>query len=266
MSLFYKENLSEYEIIIFFSTGRCGTTFLSRVLKSNESHICHEFEVPEIGISLNKYLIPHALGEKDLDYYFKRKKIPAIKKLLKEKRKFIDTGHQVIYGQLPYFQKYFKKIKYIRIRRDRYETALSFLTTPEKYDIWNQSNFNGFYRWMLRPDFDIITRKIPILEWNKFNRIQKVLWSIDEVERMWQKYLKHYDFNYFDLAFEQIKNNRLDKLCSFIGATYEIPKEQFQNSSVELGRKKPALEIEEIMQSDRLLKTFYEEHEIEFFE
>ncbi len=253
--------------VFFVSTGRCGTKFLSKSMSGNRTYICHELEEPSVNSIMNKYYIPLAisgqavLGEKIMKSY----KLEQIENVLYENNcsTYIDTGHQFNYGMFPFLLSSISNIKLVRLRRNRYETALSFMTTPESNDIWNQKDYNGYYRWMMDPRFSICNTPIGFMnKWAELSRTQKVLWAIDEVERQWTRLVRQFDFEYCEFNFHNILKEEYDALERFIDVKLiSIQDGQTKNSSKFWNRTKPNISLEVFKREDddlqKLYKLFY---------
>lgn len=254
------------QAVFFVSTGRCGTTFLSESIKRSATLVVHEWEEPSAQQIMNQLYIPlaksgdHNLGQRIVKEY----KIPHLQKILATSGQtdFIDTGHQYNFGLLPHLLDKFPNTKLVRLRRDRFETALSFMTTDEKYDIWNAKEGSAYYRWMLSPHFKICNTPAGIIyEWEKLSRFQKVLWAVDEVERQWQSLLKVHEFEFLEYDFNQIKLNNFAILESFLDAKVVVKEgNQAKNSSEYRGRVKPSIPLEQMLNEDGELQQLYTQY------
>ena len=250
------------EVVLFFSTGRCGTHYLSKAIKREDAYVCHEVEFPSANRILATKYIPLArtydyhIAETIWDNY----KLPQMQMTLAKSGSscYIDTGHQYNYGM---WEVLLRKAspKVVRLRRDRYETALSFMTTEPSADIWNQSNYGGYFRWMMNPFFSICNTPREVLEaWSGLTRFQKVLWAIDEVERQWIRLKQAENINYIDYDFEDMVNGRRTPLEDFLDCkVIDSDEQNAKNSSAEKSRQKPAIALFQMQEEDSKLQELY---------
>jgi hypothetical protein len=118
--------------------------------------------------------------------------------LLLEKRDkrdiLVDLGHHSLYIMnelLSYIHNETKlRILIVRIRRERYETALSLISRKENEyrDVMNDwYGYSPFEKLS-----DVILKVSDSNIWNRFNNFQHALWFMDEVELRWKRILKNY--------------------------------------------------------------------------
>ena len=251
------------ELVLFVSTGRCGTKFLSESIRDKRSYICHEVEHPSAKDIMRDLYIPLAINADKIQgrKIIKEYKLPQIRASLKKNKKvrYIDTGHQYNYGLFSPILEMIPSTKLVRLRRSRYETALSFLTTPPENDIWNTQDYNGYFRWMMSPKFKIAQNQNHVLSfWNKLTRLQKVIWAIDEVERMWLDIIDNHNVSYIEMDFEDIKVNNFSKLEAFLDVKVKSrTNEKSKNSSSFWNREKPNISHEEFTYQDKELLSLY---------
>lgn len=256
----------DYSITLFVSTGRCGTTFLADSMEGSGAFICHELEVPDVKSVLRDLYIPAALsGDLNqalhvVDYY----KLPQIKHALQKsgKSQYIDVGHQYNYAIYPALLSRCANISLVRLRRDRFETALSFMTTDPVSDIWNVENYDGYFRWMMSPYHKIVQNQAAVLDiWPQLTRLQKVIWAIDEVERMWSKLLRDFHFPYLEYDFMDLKAGNFTNLEQFLCVSV-VPTEsgRAMNSSRFWERKKPEITRMQFDLEDAALQERYDHH------
>jgi hypothetical protein len=118
--------------------------------------------------------------------YVAKEKIPFMERRLKEQnaRVYFACGHQNLLGILPALADQLKgRVKFIRLRRNRFDTAYSFNTKTDGPCMHH-------CRYCPCP-LDAATRcPVPGHIWSKLNSYQQYLWAVDEVECMWQAFIR----------------------------------------------------------------------------
>lgn len=253
-----RRDTSKYEFIFVFSTGRCGTKHLSEVFGDKNAVVFHEKEHDDTYKVLKNFLIPIAVNnDRELAIkYMKEHRIPFMIKSMRENRayKFFETGHLINYGIAPFLVMYLENIKFIRLKRDRYETVRSFMTRPAKFDIWNalsDKNTNVF-RWSLHPEFEINTRKLSSSTWNSLDRFQKYLWYVDEIESQWKRLNDYYNFPFIEVALEDLTSDKYQEISDFIGINYNSDLTRVKhNTTLQRGGEKPSFSYESMCNFDK---------------
>mmetsp|Transcript_4327 Transcript_4327/g.7589 ORF Transcript_4327/g.7589 Transcript_4327/m.7589 type:complete len:368 (+) Transcript_4327:85-1188(+) len=190
-----------------FSTGRCGTQHLARVLvaKENESAvIVHQEEDENIPTRDLVRTIYRKLSSLDTIKEFREKsrlyvklnRVEYLNKIMKRNdnaKRFVFTGHvplafglaNALIDELPGF------IRILRMRRDRIALALSLMALGvEQEDSWNhvESSLENV-RWFPTPfQIHVLLKSEKALNetWSSMHRFQKYLWYVDDVECRWQ--------------------------------------------------------------------------------
>jgi hypothetical protein len=216
-----------------FSTGRCGTLHLSRLFGDHRAYVCHEEEPEDTFVVMERILRPIAKHDDQVlaMRYVRDDKIPYMVRTMRSKGadRWLDAGHQIIFGIVPALMAQLdKQIGLVRLRRDRTETALSFLTAPEFNDPWmphwedTETLGQEHPRWALRPSDRIARMPLSAAVWRQLNRFQRYLWYVDEVERQWQDLVCRYSFPHVEVSLDELNDiDTLDRLSNFMNIGYD---------------------------------------------
>jgi FkbM family methyltransferase len=242
-----------------YSTGRCGTLHLAKVFGDDQSYVCHEEEYKSTHLVMEEFLRPIAWSnDKEIAIkYVREKKIPYMLRKLRSVGavNYLDTGHQIIFGLVPALLEQLEgRIKFIRLRRDRLQTALSFITAPEYNDPWmphwegRETIGKEHPRWALRPTDKVVHLRPTDKVWKRLNRFQRYLWYVDEVERQWQVFLADFSFPYVEVRLDELNDKEYEKLSEFLGIGYNKDLISIRHHSTEEqpNRHKPSYTEEEL--------------------
>jgi hypothetical protein len=252
------------QFIFVHSTGRCGTKHLSIVYSGENAYTTHEEEHISTHEAMERYLrrIADTADTSLTEEYVRNFKIPHMLKVLrlKSKKIYFDSGHQVIFGILPSLITRLRgHIKLIRLRRDRLQTALSFVTAPEYQDPWKdrwktKETIDGKHpRWALRPTDDIAVLNPSPRQWKSLNRFQRYLWYVDEVERQWKKLKDEHTFPSIEVNLEGLSEGGYDRVSDFTGlvpSRGEIDK-RHNSTEKKKGLDKPDYSADQMKKLDR---------------
>lgn len=210
-----------------FSTGRCGTQHFSKSLRSlhaPRAYITHEQEHDTLrtrDVVQRDYrrLVSSSFSSsspsstsahyprnktdfnQSMKAFVKNTKLPFYNHLLTSHgaHHLVYTGHvPSAFGMLPSIIEELPPgaVRVLRIRRDRLATALSLMALgPECEDPWGATSTSETSapsvrrRWFPVPS-DAHTRlHVAPATWRTFNRFQRWLWYVDDVECRWQAML-----------------------------------------------------------------------------
>jgi hypothetical protein len=241
-----------------YSTGRCGTSHLAKIFDDKHSYVCHEEEYKDTYLVMEEFLRPIArTNDKDLAMeYVREKKMPFMLRRLRSAgaAKYFATGHQIIFGIVPALLEQLEgRIKFVRLRRDRLQTALSFVTAPEYNDPWmphwegRQTIGQEHPRWALCPADKVVHLDPSSEAWKRLNRFQRYLWYVDEVERQWQVFLADFSFPHIEVFLEEL-NDEYARLSEFLGISYRKDLAGVRHNSTEEqpSRYKPSYTHEDL--------------------
>jgi len=214
-----------------FSTGRCGTKHLAASFGGPDAFVCHEGEHDDVIRVMSDFLRPiAATGDRSAATHFVRNfRIPYMERKLYESdaHKYFDTGHQIIFGIAPaLIEELNGRCRFIRLRRNRIDTACSFMAGPEDRDPWialpRGINTSGDSRprWAYRPSDKILIFTPPENLWVRWNRFQRYLWFVDEVERQWQRLLASHTFPHMNIDLENLDEPAYQKLAEFLSIPF----------------------------------------------
>ena len=226
-----------YDFVFGWSTGHVGTTSLSSAeTYNNPQNITFIFEADRHPnyvhlLKANWNTFTHQNELKFVETQF----IPLMLKLRRNSTTLVDLGHHnlyFIYGLLEYIKlnpdKY--RILFVRIRRDRHESALSLSYNSKGQ---KQSVCKLIYRYCPydRPN-DIIMKLRNTTIWNDdFKDYQKALWLVDEVEARWQLFLRKYSpyIHYIEVYWSKFVPNSLNQAALNISLALQLS--SFSNNS-----------------------------------
>eukprot|EP00730_Choanoeca_flexa_P009692 TRINITY_DN1289_c0_g1_i1.p1 TRINITY_DN1289_c0_g1~~TRINITY_DN1289_c0_g1_i1.p1 ORF type:complete len:378 (+),score=22.38 TRINITY_DN1289_c0_g1_i1:234-1367(+) len=180
------ENPHNYEFIFTVTNGHSGTKFFGSQSSWKDTFaqldpslvVLHEQE-PDLQGVMHLTFQPD-FCTRALDYVINRK-VPHLLRTLERKngRVLYQSGHTVNSGLLPALLAYLgPHVKLVRLRRDRIDTAWS----------WSKKPTGPCNRcWNCACPFDLNTRcPIDGQHWDQMTRFEQYLWTIDEVECLWQ--------------------------------------------------------------------------------
>lgn len=257
-----------------FSTGRCGTKHLSLALRTSRyttqrTYITHEEEHASIAtrtIVAEDYRRMASLSNEStfntsMRAYIKRKKLPFYQTLLARHRArhLVYTGHvPTAFGLLPTLIDVVPigSVRILRVRRDRIATALSLMALGvEEEDPW------GIHpkRWFPVPTDAHVRLQVDSRVWNHdFNRFQKWLWYIDDVECRWQA-LKHnarHSFSFLEVNIDDLHvldgGDAWREIASFLGTEVDLSMGLTRHNSIQYkNRTKDNLSEDIVRQWDK---------------
>lgn len=244
-----------------FSTGRAGTQHLSKVLKSLPSprtYITHE---EESATRRTRAVVEHyyrrfgALSDEgSFNYsalmYAQETKLPFYARLARAHNasRFLYTGHvPLAFGLGPAFLQTAAPgaVRILRMRRDRHASALSLMALGSAdEDPWGTAP-RLHRRWFPVPG-DAFTRlSLPRDAWKNFNRFQRWLWYVDDVECRWQALKRAFAgrFAYMEVSLEGVAvmdgGEGLKAVADFLGVQVNEDEARKRHNSIQhKGREK----------------------------
>lgn len=202
-----------------FSTGRCGTQHLARVLGgAPEAVVTHESESPALrprDVVTRTYrrlagLPTVAAHDAAAARHVRRQLIPALAARLTAAgdvaHTAVYTGHvPLAYGLGPALADALgTRLRVVRLRRERLATALSLMALgPPEEDAWTSdvavpavaaglagggagTSSRGL-RWFPVPSAPFVALRVEAPVWSRLNRFQRYLWYVDDIECRWQR-------------------------------------------------------------------------------
>jgi hypothetical protein len=195
---------------LVFSTGRAGTQHLSRTLVSGHdavpslprAYITHQEESAEIATrdyvdARYRPLAALAGGEGAFNAsaraFVEAEKLPFWEALLQQHgaQRMVYTGHlPAAFGLVPALLDAVPRgsLRVLRLRRDRVSAAASLMALgPPEGDPWADGGSGTRRRWFPHGPGAAMTRlRVREGVWATFNRFQRWLWYVDDVECRWQ--------------------------------------------------------------------------------
>lgn len=255
--------------VFAFATGRSGTQHLSRVLlsrprPSEQTYITHEEEHLS---TRTKFIVEHdyrqmatAPNEDEFNRmakeYVIRSKIPFYDalKLQHGAKRLLYTGHvPMVFGLGPALIDSLpaRSVRILRMRRDRIATALSLMALgPEAEDPWGSTEERDVRgrllkapsvnrRWFPRPTNAMVRLQVSSSAWTNFNRFQRWLWYVDDVECRWQALRHEFEgkFSWLEVDLESL--NVLDggagweRVADFVGVGVNWEKVGKRDNSIQ---------------------------------
>lgn len=202
-----------------FSTGRCGTQHLARVLGSApEAVVIHESESPTLrprDVVTRTYrrlasLPTVAAHDAAAARHVRRQLLPALAARLTAAgdaaHTAVYTGHvPLAYGLGPALADALgTRLRVVRLRRERLATAVSLMALgPPEEDAWTAdvaapavavgvaggaagASSRGL-RWFPVPSAPFVALRVEAPVWSRLNRFQRYLWYVDDIECRWQR-------------------------------------------------------------------------------
>ena len=265
-----KRNLTErpYTFVFGWSSGHVGTTTLSSsITYSNPENINFIFETkrhPSFLRNLKRSwkLFTHQDEKKFVEKVF----MPLMLDHLGNATTLVDLGHHnlyFIYGLLEYLNenKHKFRVLFVRICRERYETALSltYSTAHRKHD----SICRGMlYRYCPIDRYDdVILKPINLTKWMlQLNEYQKALWMIDEIDARWQYFLTKYKFIEFIEVYwsKSLTQNSLENAAYTILQKFNVTNGHISDhSNKETSAKKIKLNLPHLKVHSDINKDIY---------
>jgi len=216
--------------VFFFSTGRCGTNYLSKTLRQRReapAAIKFEYEHGNKASVMKKILHPAMLinDTHAVKNYVVTKKIPAMVMEMDHsgKRIWADTGHQITLGMMEHLiDALGSQIRVVRLRRHRLDTAASFSGDANKKDPCKYAPNENHMHYC---PFNKVARiQLPrAAMWDSLNLFQKYLWWVDEVEARWQWILRtRPPFPYIEIDYStRMGVKELQRISDFTGLGFE---------------------------------------------
>lgn len=202
-----------------FSTGRCGTQHLARVLGSApEAVVTHESESPSLrprDVVTRTYrrlagLPTVTAHDAAAARHVRRQLLPALAARLTAAggaaHTAVYTGHvPLAYGLGPALADALgTRLRVVRLRRERLATAVSLMALgPPEEDAWTSdvavpavavgvagggggASSRGL-RWFPVPSAPFVALRVEAPVWARLNRFQRYLWYVDDIECRWQR-------------------------------------------------------------------------------
>ncbi len=186
-----------------FSTGRIGTLFLATILYGdarNGGLVKHEDEGAHRRDVLAHILRPamHHDWKDVVRDYVKNVKLSRIAREMRQKKRlhYLDTGHQVVLGEMSTLIKEVgSQIRVVRLRRERLATAASFAGDPTKKALCSYGYEDDAIHYCPWHQGAILKPRSIVL-WKQLNLFQQYLYWVDEVEASWQQLLANTGGNF----------------------------------------------------------------------
>ncbi|GAB0492745.1 hypothetical protein MMPV_004014 [Pyropia vietnamensis] len=202
-----------------FSTGRCGTQHLARVLGSApEAVVTHESESLTLrprDVVTRTYrrlagLPTVAAHDAAAARHVRRQLLPVLAARLTAAgdaaHTAVYTGHvPLAYGLGPALADALgTRLRVVRLRRERLATAVSLMALgPPEEDAWTAdvavpavavgvaggaagASSRGL-RWFPVPSAPFVALRVEAPVWSRLNRFQRYLWYVDDIECRWQR-------------------------------------------------------------------------------
>lgn len=198
-----------YDCVFGFSTGHVGTgTFSDEKSYKNTSHIEFFFEGSRMSTSescnIRKATYGTGFSALDEENFVSKKLAPFMNSAIQDSNKkiLVDLGHANLFyyrGIARYFSKYVSrqnetfcsKIHFIRIRRERYESATSLMYINPKKRKGDNMCRTIIYGFCPYENTDSVLLVPPSRKkWDSLNAFQHALWLIDETEARWEAFQK----------------------------------------------------------------------------
>lgn len=259
---FLLRRINNQSFAFVFSTGRSGTQHLSRVLRSNsypKTYVTHEEEDDMLrtrDIVERDYRRLVATSSESafvnsMQRYVRHTKLPFYQRLLETHRAhhLVFTGHVPgAFGLVPVLIDILPRgaVRVLRLRRERVSTVLSLMALgPQNEDPWGATQAGEldvptrWRRWFPTP-MDAHTRlDVRPEAWEKFNRFQRWLWYVDDIECRWQA-LRSSARGKFSFTEESLDNlHVLDggiawtRLARFMGVKADIVAASSRHNSIQ---------------------------------
>lgn len=191
-------------------------------------------------------------------HYLQKVKLPFYNALLMRAgaTRLVYTGHlPLAFGMGPALIDALppKSVRIVRFRRDRITTAVSLMALgPEGEDPWVEPLDNAHEhaihrpptvvmnkRWFPKPTDAMVRLRVDHANWAIFNRFQKWLWYVDDMECRWQALRQGYQgrFSYMEEALESV--NVMDggagwqRVADFMGVTINWSQVGQRDNSIE---------------------------------
>lgn len=196
-----KRSFLSYDFILGFSTGHVGTTSLSEgKLYGNPEHVVflHESNFGHFkanNVHKERWRTMNKASEYD---YVKSSYYPFLVNCRGDLQTLLDLGHHNLFfidGLVRYLtNETMARVMFVRIRRDRLESALSLTFDTPKHQYDDLCNNRGLvYRYCPFERTDDVILKVPSKKiWNEFSIFQKALWMVDETDARWQRLLREF--------------------------------------------------------------------------
>jgi hypothetical protein len=216
---------------LVFSTGRAGTQHLSRLFAAGDApglpraYVTHQEEDGSMGtrdfVRVHYRALASSADEAAFNAsaraFLAEQKLPFIQRVLRESgaSRFVYTGHlPLAFGLGPSLVAALPRgtLRILRLRRDRIASALSLMALgPEDEDPWGTAfcaadNVDR-RRWFPAPTSAMVRVRVGADALARFNRFQKWLWYVDDVECRWQALLAAHggDFEWMEESLEGLE-------------------------------------------------------------
>lgn len=219
---FEAPQLEAYDCVFGFSTGHVGTTALGHPSNyRNSSHVQFFFEgkpfgqgspVREMYMTNEEYNnIEREVGPEQERLFVENKYAPFLNEVMSRstvvnnRRSVIfDMGHANLFfyrGIAQYFLQskkphpFCEKLRFVRIRRDRFESAIS-LTSANPFHIRESLCNNREVKFGFCPFFNeksVLLKPLSRQLWDELTIFQQMLWLIDETEARWKAFVSEYE-------------------------------------------------------------------------
>lgn len=272
-----------------FSTGRCGTQHLARVLGSApEAVVTHESESPALrprDVVTRTYrrlaaLPTAAAHDAAAARHVRRQLLPALAARLAAAgdaaHTAIYTGHvPLAYGLGPALADALgTRLRVVRLRRERLATVVSLMALgPPEEDAWTAdvavpavaagvagggagASSRGL-RWFPVPSAPFVALRVEAPVWSRLNRFQRYLWYVDDIECRWQRLRSRLaDDQTLELQLEALDHldggREYGRLARFLGVRVNGTEAGLRHNSIQdKGRDKLTVEEATLRQWDR---------------
>jgi hypothetical protein len=264
-----------YDFILGWSTGHVGTTTLSHrdIYKNIENKVQFMFEsnkgVNQIAwLSRQQWL---SMNRSSIYDFVKDSYIPYLLQSRGSMGTLVDLGHHNVFFIDELLSYIFKETSYrvliVRIRRERYENALSLThTVPNRPILTDVCNLTfGYCPYQKEED---VILKIPRNDfqedhkviWDGLRSFQQALWMIDETELRWQRILQRYpSLNHMELTWGKKWSNSFVNAAAALAAAMNITVRKDKAKSMIIQRHSP---LNPSLTHDKCLKYDLDYHHI----
>jgi hypothetical protein len=221
-------------IVFTYSTGRCGTGYLSHIFGNyeyskkafhiqNNNIVSHEPWV-DVPVSKIKKLSPDSI-----EYFLLCKNYLSSKLIdFNDKQIIFITDHKLGRYFLPFLINYNLKFKILKINRDSNDVSKSFNTRLEKRLLeYDSIKYEKYYRdlWnnsLFQPS-DIFINNKDEIKWDNLSNLNKFYWYAEEVSAQWiSNRSRLLESQYLETNFKDFTTTieELDKISNFLNLKY----------------------------------------------
>ncbi len=239
-----RPSVQQPQLVFVFSTGRCGTLHLARSLEAPGAYVTHEEEHARLrtrDVVARTYrglasMRDEAAFNASADAYVRGAKAVYWNHLLERHNatRLVYTGHLAgVFGLAPSIWRAHRgRVRFVRLRRGRIATALSLMALgPEDEDPWSVRP----RRWFPTPAAPFARLRVEPAAWERFNRFQRWLWFVDDVECRWQALRREVDADaLWEVSLEELAvmdgGAKWRELAAFMGVNVGKTKSTRHNS------------------------------------